>query len=225
MKIEDETIQSVEGSAALNFLCKILLLEKCFSFLLRKNTQEQASPTKKILNIHSKKSKCCDCATDKKDKTMKKLFLLIAALIIPFSVAQATEEDTEIEVAFTVADVFPNGLIDGGEFDIYNLKTFESLDMDGTKSLDREECMGGCFPNNIAMNGTSGAVIRYPFMALDGNKSESVAPDEYIAHGRNQFKVYDDDKNSSLDKKEFAAFYQGLKDRTFIAEKNDGKSK
>lgn len=155
---------------------------------------------------------------------MKKLLLYSFLLTMPFSPAfSMTMEDTEIETAFAIADIFPNGLIDGGEFDIYNIKTFASLDMDISNSLDREECMGDCFPNNITMNGESGTVIRYPFRVLDANHSESVTADEYLAHGRNQFKIYDEDKNSSLDKKEFTAFYQGLKDRTFIADKSDAK--
>ncbi len=155
---------------------------------------------------------------------MKKLLLYSFLFAVPFCPVNATTEDTEIEAAFVTADIFPNGLIDSGEFDIYNIKTFASLDMDFSNSLDREECMGDCFPNNITMNGTSGAVIRYPFRVLDTNRNEAITDDEYLAHGRNQFKIYDENKDSVLDKKEFIAFYQGLKDRTFIADKRNEKA-
>jgi Ca2+-binding EF-hand superfamily protein len=152
---------------------------------------------------------------------MKNMFLITAFIFASFVPAYANDEDTEIEIGFIAADIFPNGLIDGGEFDIYNIKTFETIDMDGSNSLDRDECMGDCFPNNITMDGTSGSAIRYPFRVLDANKSESVTPDEYLTHARKQFKIYDEDKNSGLNKGEFTAFYQGLKDRTFIAEKSE----
>ncbi|MBK9562468.1 MAG: hypothetical protein IPO54_04920 [Micavibrio sp.] len=155
---------------------------------------------------------------------MKKVLLYSLLFVLPGSMAHASLENIEIETAFIVADIFPNGFIDSGEFDIYNLKTFESLDMDGSASLDREECMNDCFPNNINVDGSPG-VIRYPFRVLDADKSESITAAEYLSHGRKQFKVYDDDKNSSLNKEEFYAFYQGLKDRTFIAEKSDEKQK
>ncbi len=153
---------------------------------------------------------------------MKKELLYSLLFVLPVSMASAALENTEIEIAFTVADIFPNGLIDSGEFDIYNLKTFESLDMNGSSSLDREECMNDCFPNNINVDGSS-SVIRYPFRVLDADKSESITAAEYLSHGRNQFKVYDDDKSNSLGREEFYAFYQGLKDRTYIAEKNKKK--
>ncbi|MCE7886698.1 MAG: hypothetical protein DYH13_04245 [Alphaproteobacteria bacterium PRO2] len=149
---------------------------------------------------------------------MKNLLFITSMILLSFVSAHASEENTEIEVAFTVADIFPNGLIDSGEFDIYNLKTFESLDMDGSASLDREECANDCFPANVNIDGSPG-VIRYPFRVLDANKSESVTAAEYLSHSRKQFRVYDDDKNDSLNKDEFYAFYQGLKDRTYIADK------
>jgi hypothetical protein len=161
----------------------------------------------------------------KGETVMKNVFLITVFIFASFVPAYANDENTEIEISFATADIFPNGLIDGGEFDVYNIKTFETLDMDGSNSLDRDECMGDCFPNNITMNGTSGTAIRYPFRVLDANKSESVTPGEYLTYARNQFKVYDDDKNNGLDKKEFAAFYQGLKDRTFIAEEHDDRKK
>lgn len=154
---------------------------------------------------------------------MKNIFLIAAFIFSSFVPAYANDGNTEIEVSFGMADIFPNGLIDGGEFDVYNVKTFEALDMDGSNSLDRDECMGDCFPDNVTMNGAS-TVIRYPFRVLDKDKNERVTTEEYLKHARNQFKIYDEDKNSGLDKKEFTEFYQGLKDRTFIAGKNKNGS-
>lgn len=149
---------------------------------------------------------------------MNKIFICVFLAALSISAAHAALENTETEAAFTVADVFPNGLIDSGEFDIFNLKIFESLDMDGSVSLDVEECMNDCFPGNVNVDG-SPSVVRYPFRVLDGDKNQSIAAAEYLSHSRKQFKFYDDDKNDSLNRDEFYAFYHGLKDRTYIVNK------
>lgn len=147
---------------------------------------------------------------------MKKILLYFLLIILPSSLAHAEAGDAEIGIVFMAADIFPNGAIDGGEFDIFNLTSFEFMDADASASLDREECASDCFPTNVKVNGAPG-VIRYPFRALDADKSETITVTEYLSHSRRQFKLYDDDKSGSLSRGEFYAFYQGLKDRTYIA--------
>ena len=153
---------------------------------------------------------------------MKKIsvFLGIACMalsMISIKAQSAEYNKNTAKKAFRRADIINDGRVDIGEFDMYHLRVFQTLDTNKDRALSKNECIGSCFtPRPGNEDAAESGIVFYKFEAIDLDKSGEIADTEYILYAREHFPEYDRNNDNIIDLDEFCTFYSLSLPCTFV---------